>query len=87
MVESLRKPFSDELEEVRIELIRMSGLLIESIPRCTEALLSSDLAAAQEIIDADNVLDDARWHWSTSASKCSPCSNPWPGICGRSWPR
>ncbi|MDE0653992.1 MAG: phosphate signaling complex protein PhoU [bacterium] len=59
MVESLRKPFADELEEVRIELIRMAGLVIEAIPRCTEALLSSDLAAAQEIIDADNVLDDA----------------------------
>lgn len=59
MVESLRKPFADELEEVRIELIRMAGLVIEAIPRCTEALLSSDLSAAQEIIDADNVLDDA----------------------------
>ncbi|MCY3953042.1 MAG: phosphate signaling complex protein PhoU [bacterium] len=59
MVESLRKPFVDELEEVRVELIRMAGLVIESIPRCTEALLSSDLAAAQEIIDADNILDAA----------------------------
>ena len=59
MVESLRKPFVEELEEVRVELIRMAGLVIESIPRCTEALLSSDLAAAQEIIDADNILDDA----------------------------
>ena len=59
MVESLRKPFSDELDEIRTELIRMAGLVIESIPRCTEALLSSDLAAAQEIIDADDVLDDA----------------------------
>lgn len=59
MVESLRQSFSEELEEIRVELIRMTGLLIEAIPRCTEALLSSDLAAAQEIIDADNVLDDA----------------------------
>ena len=59
MVESLRKPFADELEEVRIELIRMAGLVIEAIPRCTEALLSSDLAAAQEIVDADNLLDEA----------------------------
>ncbi|MCY3786335.1 MAG: phosphate signaling complex protein PhoU [bacterium] len=59
MVESLRKPFADQLEEVRVGLIRMAGLVIESIPRCTEALLTSDLAAAQEIIDADNILDDA----------------------------
>lgn len=59
MVESLRKPFVDELEELRAELIRMAGLVIEAIPRCTEALLASDLAAAQEIIDADNILDDA----------------------------
>ncbi len=59
MVESLRKPFADELEEIRTELIRMAGLVIESIPRCTEALLSSDLAAAQEIIHADNLLDEA----------------------------
>ncbi len=59
MVESLRKPFVDELEEVRVELIRMAGLVIEAIPRCTEALLASDLAAAQEIIDGDNILDDA----------------------------
>ena len=35
MVESLRKSFADELEEVRVELVRMSGLLIEAIPRCT----------------------------------------------------
>ena len=59
MVESLRKPFSDELDEIRAELVRMAGLVIESIPRCTEALLSSDLVAAQEIIDADDVLDEA----------------------------
>ncbi|MCY3560696.1 MAG: phosphate signaling complex protein PhoU [bacterium] len=59
MVESLRKPFADQLEEIRNELVRMAGVLIEAIPRCTEALLASDLAAAQEIIDADDVLDDA----------------------------
>ena len=59
MVESLRKPFSDELDEVRAELIRMAGMVIESIPRCTEALLASDLSVAQQIIDADDILDDA----------------------------
>ena len=59
MVESLRKPFSDELDEIRVEVIQMAGFVIEAIPRCTEALLSSDLATAQEIIDADDVLDDA----------------------------
>ncbi len=59
MVESLRKPFSDELNEVRAELIRMAGMVIESIPRCTEALLASDLSVAQQIIDADDILDDA----------------------------
>ncbi len=59
MIESLRKPFSDELDEIRVELIRMAGLVIEAIPRCTEALLSSDLVTAQEIIDADDVLDEA----------------------------
>ena len=59
MAESLRKPFSDELEEVRVELIRMAGHVIEAIPRCTDALLSGDLKEAQAVIDADNVLDDA----------------------------
>ena len=59
MIESLRKSFAEELEEVRVDLIWMAGLVIEAIPRCTEALLASDLAAAQEIIDGDNVLDDA----------------------------
>ena len=59
MIESLRKSFAEELDEVRVELIQMAGLVIEAIPRATEALLSSDLAAAQEIIDGDDVLDDA----------------------------
>jgi phosphate transport system protein len=57
MVDELRKSFHDELEVVRQGIVRMAGRVSESIPRGTEAFLDSDLAAAQKLIEEDDILD------------------------------
>lgn len=57
MTEELRRNFHDELEEVRQGIVRMAGLVTESIPRGTEAFLAGDLNGAQALIEDDDVLD------------------------------
>lgn len=59
MAESFRQQFREELDQVKAGIVRMAGLVTESIPRCTEALLSGDLAAAREMIEADSYIDSA----------------------------
>ncbi len=53
-----RKTFHHELDAIMRETVRLAGHVTEGIPRGTEALLSGDLQAAQEIIDHDDVLDE-----------------------------
>ena len=57
MTEELRKTYHEQLEAVRESIIRMAGLVGETIPRGTDALLAGDLAEAQRIIEADDVID------------------------------
>ncbi len=58
MAESFRQPFREELNLVKSGIVLMAGLVTESIPRCTEALLNCDLATAREIVEADAVIDN-----------------------------
>jgi phosphate transport system protein len=53
-----RHEFHDALEEIRGEIVRLGAMTTETIGRGTDALLSKDLHAAQQIIDADDVIDD-----------------------------
>ena len=57
MSEELRKTYHEELESVREAIVRMAGVVGESIPRGTEAFLSGDLAEAQRIIEDDYAID------------------------------
>ncbi|MFN0089655.1 MAG: phosphate signaling complex protein PhoU [Acidimicrobiales bacterium] len=57
MAEDLRKAFHHDLDALRADIIRLGALAGEAITRGTEALLSSDLDAAQAVIDGDDVLD------------------------------
>ena len=57
MTEELRKTYHEQLEAIREAIIRMAGLVGETIPRGTEALLAGDLAEAQRIIEDDDVID------------------------------
>lgn len=57
MVDELRRSFHEELEAVRSGIVRMAGRVSESIPRGTEIFLDADLAAAQKLIEEDDILD------------------------------
>lgn len=53
-----RRTFHSKLEEIMRDIVRLAGYVTEAIPKGTEALLGNDLQAAQELIDADDVLDE-----------------------------
>jgi phosphate transport system protein len=57
MTEDARKTFHHQLDEIKTDIVRLAAMTTETIPRATEALLSNDLAAAQQIIDDDDVID------------------------------
>lgn len=52
-----RIQFHQELEDIGKEIVRLAAHAIEFIPRGTDIVLASDLDAAQELIDADDVVD------------------------------
>lgn len=53
-----RRSFHHELDDVRVDLIRLAAMVCEAIPRGTQLLLDGDLGAAQALIDDDRALDD-----------------------------
>lgn len=59
MSEELRKPFHEKLEEVRLEVVRMSAMVTEMIPRATDAFLNNDLTAASRLIADKDRIDAA----------------------------
>lgn len=56
-MDELRKGFHHDLEEVRINLIRLAAAVIEAIPRATTILLEGDLEGADELIRSDDAID------------------------------
>jgi phosphate transport system protein len=58
MTDEHRLEFHTALEEIRSEIVRLGAMTAETIGRGTLALLSKDLHAAQELIDADDIIDD-----------------------------
>ncbi|MCY4256824.1 MAG: phosphate signaling complex protein PhoU [bacterium] len=57
-VGELRRSFHEELEEIKVGIVQMAALVTEAVPRATESLLESNLQLAQQLIDADDELDD-----------------------------
>ena len=53
----LRVTFHEELEEVRSQIVRLAGSVIEAIPRATSILLDADLEGADYLISADDEVD------------------------------
>lgn len=53
----LRGVLGTELDEIRREIVLLAAHVTDAIPAATEALLSRDAGAAQQIIDRDDVLD------------------------------
>ncbi|HVM54941.1 MAG TPA: phosphate signaling complex protein PhoU [Acidimicrobiales bacterium] len=58
MPTEIRKTFHQELDQVRDDLIRLAGMVTEALAKGTAALLASDLQAAEEIIAADDEIDE-----------------------------
>lgn len=56
-METLRKGFAHDLEEVRNELVRMAASVTDSIPRATGILLDQDLEGAEYVILSDDEFD------------------------------
>jgi len=57
-VGELRRSFHEELDEIQAGIVRMAALVTEAVPRATESLLESNLELAQQIISADDQLND-----------------------------
>ncbi len=53
-----RGTFQAELGEITREIVLLAAHVTEAIPAATEALLAGDTAAAQRVIDHDDVLDE-----------------------------
>jgi len=57
MTDALRTSFHDDLDAMRLEIVKMCALVTEMIPRATDAFLNNDLAAASRLIADDDHLD------------------------------
>ena len=53
----LRTAYHEEIEEVRNQIVRLAGSVIEAIPRATAILLDGDLEGAEYLISADDEMD------------------------------
>jgi phosphate transport system protein len=56
-VDEIRKSFHQQLDDIKQDVIELAAMVVESIPRATQALLDADLTAAQAVIDYDDFLD------------------------------
>lgn len=54
----LRSQFHHELERIRVSLAEVGAVVVELIPRVTEILLQQDLVGAEEVLLADDAIDD-----------------------------
>ncbi len=53
----IRKSFHQDLDLVRGEVVRLAGMVSESLAQATQVILESDLEVAEAIIRNDDVLD------------------------------
>ena len=56
-MDEIRKSFHQQLDDIKQDVIELAAMVVESIPRATQALLDADLTAAQAVIDYDDFLD------------------------------
>ena len=54
----LRSAFQDELDGVTAALVELSAIVSSAIDKATHALLTADLAEAEEVITADDRVDN-----------------------------
>jgi phosphate transport system protein len=56
-MEELRRSFHQEIDMLRVEVVRMGASVIDAIPRATSVLLSGDLEGADYMVQADDEID------------------------------
>ncbi len=52
-----RREYHRQMDELKADILRLGGMVIETIPRGTEVLLTGDLKVAKELIDYDDQVD------------------------------
>ncbi len=52
-----RREYHRQMDELKADILRLGGMVIETIPRGTEVLLSGNLKVAKELIDYDDQID------------------------------
>ena len=53
----MRSTYHEEIDEVRSQIVRLAGSVIEAIPRATSILLDGDLEGADYMISSDDEID------------------------------
>jgi phosphate transport system protein len=53
----IRRGFHHDLDLIRDDIVRLAGMVTESLSRATQALLDGDLTTAEAIIRSDDALD------------------------------
>jgi phosphate transport system protein len=76
MTEILRSSFHDDLDAMRLEVVRMCATVTEMIPRATDAFLNNDLAAASRLIADDDQLDAISIDLDTRCMELLALQNP-----------
>ena len=56
--EEARKTFHEQLDELRVDVIRLAAMVTEQIGAGTQALLDGDLKGAEKIVEHDKDLDE-----------------------------
>ena len=56
-MDEIRKTFHQQLDDIKQDVIELAAMVVESIPRATQALLDADLSGGATVIDNDDVLD------------------------------
>ncbi|MEO0881857.1 MAG: PhoU domain-containing protein [Pseudomonadota bacterium] len=78
--------FTDELEQLSADLLRMGGLSEAMIMDACSATLLGDLVAAAAVIERDREVDELEAGVEQRIMRSSRAGNPWRVTCGRCWP-
>ncbi len=58
--QEVRRSFAEHLDEVRNDVVKLTGLTTEAIGASTQALLDTDLGAVERVIGNDNRIDELK---------------------------
>jgi phosphate transport system protein len=76
MATEIRRTFHQELDQLRDDMIRLAGMVTEALAKGTAALLAADLTAADEIITADDEIDELALEIEENCFRLLALQNP-----------